>query len=125
MKKILLIIAFLFLLPFSVSANEKVGIYVFHNYNCPHCKEALEYFNDLIKKDDTIILYDYELLHEENAYNRVLYNDICSLLDINIQSVPLIIIGNEYYIGFSKAKIEPISKTIDFYKKMNIKILLE
>lgn len=121
MKKLILIITFLILIPLNVLANEKVNIYVFHNYNCPHCQEALEYFNELINKDHNINLYEYELLHDENAYNRILYSDVCDLLDINISSVPLIIVGNDYYIGFSKTKAEQINKTIDFYKENEYK----
>ena len=116
MKK--LFILFLFLLtPIIVFANEKVNVYVFHNYNCPHCHDALNYLNELIEKDDKIQLYDYELLKDNHAYNRSLYQEICSLLDIKVKSVPLIIIGNDYYIGFNSSKKEEINKAIDFYKQ--------
>jgi len=124
MKKLLLTLFLLIIIPFVTYANENVNVYVFHNYNCPHCAKALEYFNDLIKKDDTIHLYEYELLHDENAYNRNLYNEVCKMLDINIKNVPLIIIGNDYYIGFSDAKKEPITKTLNFYKENDYKDLV-
>ena len=115
MKKILLLII-LFLIPLNAFANENVNIYIFHQYTCTHCQKALEYFNELDKNDQTINVYEYELLKEEHAYNRNLYNDVCQLMDIKITSVPLIIIGNEYFIGFSDSKKESIEKTIDFYK---------
>lgn len=121
MKKIFLIILFLLLIPLNTFANEKVNIYIFHNYNCPHCNDALKYFKELKNEDDKIEIYDYEMLHKENAYNRILYNDICEILDINIKSVPLIIIGNDYYIGFSDSKKDTINKTIAFYKENNYK----
>ena len=121
MKKYFIILIFMFLLPIKILANEQVNVYVFHNYNCPHCHKALEYFTELEKKDSSIKLYDYELLYNENAYNRVLYNDICDLLDIKVRSVPLIIIGNEHYIGFSDSKKDALLKTIDYYKNNEFK----
>lgn len=117
MKKIFLLMFFILLIPFYTLANEKVNIYIFHNYNCSHCHEALNYFEQLQKNDKDIQIYDYELLHDENAYNRNLYNEICLLLNINVKSVPLIIIGTDYYIGFSDSKIDTIKKTINFYKE--------
>ena len=114
MKKYLLFLTIL-LAPLITFANDKVNVYIFHNYNCPHCHEALTYFNEKLN-DDKVIVYDYELLKDENAYNRNLYNKVCELLDIKINSVPLIIIGNDYIIGFSESKEELINKTINFYK---------
>ena len=120
MKKILITLLFLFI-PLSVFANEKVNIYVFHNYNCPHCHDALEYLNELIKEDTSINVYEFELLKDNHALNRTKYLEICNLLKINVRSVPLIIIGNDYYIGFSNSKKEEINKAIDFYKKNDYK----
>lgn len=117
MKKVLFLLLFLVLIPINIMANEQVNIYIFHNYNCPHCHKALEYFNNLTKQDTAIKLYDYELLYNENAYNRVLYNDICDLMTIKVRSVPLIIIGNDYYIGFSDSKKDTLLKAIDYYKQ--------
>lgn len=121
MKKLILMLLLFILIPIKTLANEKVNVYVFYNYNCPHCHKALEYFNDLKEKDKQIEVYDYELLHEENAHNRTLYNNICNLLDIKIKSVPLIIIGTDYSIGFSDSKIENLEKTIKFYKENDYK----
>ena len=120
MKKYLILFLLLFM-PLVVHANENVNIYVFHSYTCPHCKEALEYFNELITKDTSITIYDYEVAKDSNAYNRTLYQEVCKLLDIKVNSVPLIIIGNDYYIGFSQSKIEEIEDTITFYKENDYK----
>lgn len=110
-KKLILFLI-LFLIPKNILANENINIYVFHNYNCKYCQQALKYFNNLIEKDNSIHLFDYELLEENHAYNRTIYNKVVSLLNINKQSVPLIIIGNEYIIGFSPSIKEEIEKKI-------------
>ena len=114
MKKYLFL--FILLFPIITFANDKVNIYIFHNYNCPHCEEALDYFNNDFH-DDKVMIYEYELLKDEHAYNRNLYLKVCELLDIKRNSVPLIIIGNDYIIGFSDSKKDVINKTVNFYKQ--------
>ncbi len=124
MKKYLILLIAIICFPIITLANDKVNIYIFHNYNCIHCQHALEFFNNLKKDDNSISLYEYELLKEEHAYNRNLYNQVCNLLNIKISSVPLIIIGNDHYIGFSDSKIEQINKNISFYKENNYQDLV-
>ena len=121
MKKYLIILILFLIIPLNIFANEKVNIYIFHQYTCPHCKEALAYFDELKSKDNNITIHDYEILKSENAHNRILYNDICELLDIKIKSVPLIIIGNDYFIGFSNSKKEKVNELINFYKENDYK----
>lgn len=120
MKKAL-IFFFILLMPIFAFANDKVNIYLFHNYNCPHCEKAIEYLDEIAKKDSSLSIYQYELLKDEHAYNRNLYNKACELLDIKVSSVPLIIIGNDYIIGFSENKKDVINKTIEFYKNNDYK----
>lgn len=116
MKKILFFLIILFLIPIKTFANETVNVYVFHRYDCIHCQHALEYFNQLVKTDSRVKLYEYEILKDNNAHNRNLFNKVCEKLDIKITSVPLIIIGNDYFVGFSDSKKETLNKTISFYK---------
>ncbi len=122
MKKILLFLILLFF-PLLVLANENVNIYVFHQHTCKHCKDALTYLKD-VSKDEHINLFEYEILKDENAHNRLLYNEICDLMNIKVRSVPLIIIGNDYFIGFNKAKEESIQKMITFYHENDYKDLV-
>ena len=119
MKKYLIVFLLLLLTPIVTFANENVNVYIFHQYTCPHCKSALKYFDEI--KDDTINVYDYEILKDENAINRLLYNKVCELLDIKIKSVPLIIIGNDYFIGFSDSRKNNIQNLINFYKENDYK----
>lgn len=120
MKKWLFLLI-IFLIPTSVLANTNVNIYLFERDGCPHCHEALNYFNELKKMDDTIKVYDYEITKEANAYNRTLFNKACETLDIHISSVPLIIIGNDYLVGFSNSKKDAIDKLIKFYHENDYK----
>ena len=121
MKRYFILLILLILMPLSIFAKEKVNIYVFHQYTCPHCKALLSYLDELKNERNDFIVYDYELRKEENAHNRILYQKVCKALDINANSVPLIIIGNEYFVGFSDSKKETINTYIDFYKDKNYK----
>ena len=121
MKKYLVLLFLLILIPLSSLAQDKVNVYVFHQYTCPHCNALLTYLDELKKDRDDFILYDYELAKDEHAFNRIQYQKVCEALDINIQSVPLVIIGNEYFIGFSDSKKDEINKYIDFYKNKKYK----
>ena len=50
MKKYLIILLLLILIPITSLAQEKVNIYVFHQYTCPHCKKALSYQAEILYK---------------------------------------------------------------------------
>jgi len=122
MKKYLIILILIIFIPIICFANEKVNVYLFHQYTCPHCQKAMEYLNEI--KNENIIIYDYELLKDENAYNRFLYSKVCNLLDIKASSVPLIIIGNDYIVGFNDTRKEKINELINFYKENEYKDLV-
>lgn len=118
-KLIILIIIFLFITPIKVLANDNVNIYVFHSETCIHCKHALSYLNELDKSRNDITLHTFEVSRDINAYNRVLYNKAMETLEININSVPFIIIGNSYYVGFDESDKDTFVKTINYYKNHN------
>lgn len=121
MKKILIIFIFIFIFPIQVLGNENVNVYVFERYDCPHCHDALNYLQELKQNGEKITIYDYEITKESNAYNRKLFNMACEELNINISSVPLIIIGTDHFVGFNDSKKETILKTIHFYQENDYK----
>ena len=121
MKKYLLLLLLVFLIPIKVLANETVNIYVFHNQECPHCKRAITYLNELQENDANIKIYTYEISQETNAYNRTLFHKAEEALDIEVMSVPFVVIGNNYYIGFNDNFKDTYVETINFYKNNNYK----
>ena len=109
MKKLsLLVIALVMLLvPFAVRAEEKarVNVYLFRGEGCPHCEEAMEWFNNTLAKDEEYSKYyklvDYEVWYDQE--NSELMDKVAKELGTDASGVPFIVIGDKYYSGFSSS----------------------
>lgn len=114
MKKLkILIISLLLLLPISVSAKEKVNLYLFHSDVCSHCQAEIKYLKELEKKYDNLKVHLYET--NSNKDNAKLMKDIKKKLKITSPVVPFTVIGNYYYIGFGDGIEEGIEELIIKY----------
>ena len=124
MKKALLVIIFFLLItliPFKVNANETVNIYMFYSETCPHCHNADKAIVELLKNEKNVNYYKYECTKDINAYNRNILNQAADILEIDKVAFPLVIIGNNYFIGYADELKDEYIKTIDFYKKNEYK----
>ena len=119
MKKRIILLFLMLLLPISVLANDNVNIYIFHSESCPHCLNAMKYLTELDENRDDITLFEYEISKDTNAYNRVLFDKAMDAMEIKINTIPFIIIGNNYYVGFDESSKETFDKAINYYKKHN------
>ena len=105
MKKLsFLVIAMLMLLiPFTVKADKKVNVYLFRGEGCPHCEEAIEWFNNTLSKDEEYSKYykfiDYEVWYDQD--NSELMDKVAKELGTEASGVPFIVIGDKYFSGFS------------------------
>lgn len=125
MKKFkLLLISLLFvafIAPFGVRAEgedandtserEKINVYIFRGEGCPHCAEALEFFESI--KDEYGKYYDliaYEVYNDES--NAALMDKVADYLNITIGGVPFIIVGEETFPGFQASIGEDIKRAI-------------
>ena len=117
MFKRLLILLIIFLIPYNIMANENVNVYIFHSNHCQYCKKALDYFHEKVKSDSNLFLFEYEIEEDNHAYNRNLYNEILNTKKINQKAIPLIMIGNDYVIGFSTSLQQEIENYIQYYKE--------
>ena len=116
MKKLkLLIISVLLLLPISISAKEKVDLYLFHSETCSHCQAEIKYLNELEDEYDNLELHLYEI--NSSKKNTELMIDIKEKLDIDSPNVPFTIIGNYYYIGYSEGIRDGIKELVDKYSE--------
>ncbi len=110
MKKIRLIMvglvlamAFVFGQATCFAAEKKINVYLFRGEGCPHCEEALEWFNDTLSKDEEYSKY-YELVEYEvwyNDENNELMDAVAKELDTQASGVPFIVVGDKYFSGFS------------------------
>ena len=128
MKKLkLLILTILLLLPISISAKEKVNLYLFHSETCTHCQAEIKYLKELEKEYDNLKVHLYEVdSHKDNAKTMI---KIKEKLSIDSPNVPFTVIGNYYYIGFSDGIGDGIKELVEKYtneKEVNmVKPILE
>ncbi len=114
MKKIirLLILTFLFFLliiPVNATENKPV-LYLFYGNGCPHCKVELKFLNEY--KDDVTIIKKEVWYDSENQF---LLEKVKEAYNIDKNGVPLTIIGNSYFLGFSDSIQHKIERAIDYY----------
>ena len=120
MKKIIYVFTFLFLLiPFSVSANEKVNIYLFYGDGCPHCSALEEYLDEEYSTDKDVKVYKYEVWND--VTNQELWKKVEDVTGEEAKGVPYFVIGKEVMQGYSAndAWESKVDKAIEKAKKTN------
>lgn len=114
MKKIKIFIIALLLMLFIPSAKaEEIKLYLFHQSTCPHCKEEREFLESIKDNYKDLNIVGYEV--DTNRMNYNFYLKVMDKTNINSNSVPVTIIGNYYYIGFTKDIGNEIENTIKKY----------
>lgn len=106
MKRVLIIVVALLsiiILPNSVEAKNKVTINLFRSKECPHCEEALEYFNNHKEElGEYIELKTFEV--ENNKNNANLQTKVEEELNVPEKQrnrFPFFVIADEYQYGYS------------------------
>ena len=114
MKKLkFLILTILLLLPISISAKEKVDLYLFHSETCMHCQAEREYLKELESEYDNLKIHLYEVdSHKDNLEKMI---KVKEKLKIDSPNVPFTVIGNYYYIGFSDSIGDGIKELVEKY----------
>lgn len=92
--------------------NNLVNIYFFHSNTCNHCQEENQFLTNLEKRYSNIKIYKYEI-HQEK--NQELLKKVEELYNTKINSVPLTIIGNSIYNGFTEKNKITFIKTIEYF----------
>lgn len=115
MKKLsyLLVAAIILLFPFVASAKEKVNVYIFRGEGCPHCEEALEFFDTLSTDEEYKDLYKlvtYEVWYDET--NSKLMSDVADALGDEVSGVPYIVIGTKTFAGYAASYDDRIKEAI-------------
>ena len=116
MKKLkLFIIGLLLILPFTVchAESKKVNVYLFRGEGCPHCEEAIEWFEGTLAEDeeykDLYNLVKYEVWYDQT--NSDLMQSVATELGTEASGVPFIVVGTEYFSGFSATQSPDKIKT--------------
>lgn len=110
LKYVFVLLLSLAILPFAVNADAKpdqeikdtneVKVYLFRGEGCPHCEEAIEWFDSIEEKyGSKFQLISYETWY--NDENQKLLDQVGNTLKQEISGVPFIIIGQQNWSGFS------------------------
>ena len=121
MRKLLLffiLISSFFFSIYSIQAIDKkndVFIYFFHSNSCSHCKKEERLLKNIKKKYDNVIIRRYEI-HDDG--NKKLLESVKELYHITSLGVPVTVIGDTIYVGFSSDKsVSKFIKTIEYYSR--------
>lgn len=91
---------------------KKVTLYLFHSKTCMHCKDEIEFLNEMKDKYPNLVVKEYEVSNRNNAK---LMADVKSIFDNNSQYVPYTTIGTRDYVGFSSINADLIEQAIIEY----------
>ena len=109
MKKLkyLLLLVTILLIPTMAMAreDEKIKVNIFKSSTCPHCAEALEFFEELQNDSEYSNYFDL-VLYETNGSSETIKNNIeladkvAKYFGKEFEGVPLIVIGEQYFEGY-------------------------
>lgn len=114
--QLLLIVLLLLALPVNAKEDKNlVNIYFFHSKDCIHCNEEIKLLDSIEKKYDNVKIYRYEIHDKENNKKR---QEVINLYDLRSNGVPITIIGDTPYIGYSEnTSNKKYIKTIEYYSR--------
>ena len=108
------ILAIIFILLSSISAfaADKTYIYFFYGEECPHCAEEEPWLDEIQeKRGDSLIINRFETWHDtENAEMAEKYRESYK---IDRAGVPLTIIGEKYWVGYSETIRDSMNLYLD------------
>lgn len=121
MRKFRLIILFiaLFMVPNLVMASDGasdnlVNIYLFHSDTCSHCQADVDFLDLVSDRYSNVRVYKYEV-HDDN--NRKMYEEVALLYGVPVGSVPLTVIGDKFFLGYSDDSRLTFNRAILYYSK--------
>ena len=131
LKVFLLLIIGVFILPLFVNAEVKpdkaideesseVRVYIFRGEGCPHCEEAIEWFNS-IENDygSKFQLVSYEVWN--NNDNSSFMQKVAKVRGEEPSGVPYILVGDKTWYGFDESYKSEILEEIDTEYKQYVK----
>ena len=100
-------------LVFSANAEKPLNLYLFHGETCPHCHDEIAFLNEIIPTypEGQIVLNKYEVWNNEE--NADFMDKFAAAFGFEASGVPLLFIGEKYFVGFSESIGESIREQID------------
>ena len=124
----------------SISYNEKINLYLFYGDGCPHCAKEEKFFDSISKEyGNSYNLVKLETWNNQNnqklkelVVDKLIEDgyivlDDTTTIDNYYKPVPLLIIGNKAFLGYSDTMNDTIISSIqeqneyDVMKKLDLK----
>jgi glutaredoxin len=86
----------------SAQESQPIQIYFFSGKGCPHCAKEKEFLETIQTKYPQIQINEYEVYY--NSKNQKLFTQVIDHFNINIAGVPILIIGDQYIVGYNSAQ---------------------
>lgn len=102
MAKIIALFAFAFVLSSQVAHAKAlpVNAYIFYGDGCPHCAAERYYLShELTEKYPNVNVHEYEIYNNQN--NILLLQEVAEKLDVIVDGVPFLVIGDQTFVGFA------------------------
>lgn len=80
-------------------AGPQVNVYLFWAVGCPHCEREIDFLERLETENPGVEVHEFEITR--NAANRNLYRNAVRVFGVADPAVPLTVIGNQVWIGYS------------------------
>jgi glutaredoxin len=97
---------------YATEQRNTVNIYLFWGVGCPHCADAKEVLEPYIDSQININYKTFEVYR--NKTNQKKMQSVSNTLNIDASGVPLIIVGDKSYIGFSSTTGDEIKDRLEY-----------
>ncbi len=84
----------------AVNAESTVTGYLFYGEGCPHCKKERAYLQETQNRLSYFEVKEFEIYYDQQ--NNQLLQKVSAELDTQVGGVPFLVIGDDYFIGFSE-----------------------
>lgn len=84
---------------YALETKNTVNLYLFYGEGCPHCAQEMRALEPYIAEQDNITYSKFEIYY--NPINQKLMKQVGEKLKIDASGVPLTIVGDEAFIGYS------------------------
>lgn len=107
---ILIFVLYIFLEPMG-SGKEKVNVYLFWGDGCRFCANAKEFFNNENSENSKYYnLVTYEVWYDKEGSEMM--DKVADELDIEVTGIPLIVIGDQHFSGYSSSMNDRLNEAI-------------
>ncbi len=111
LNKVFCVVFLIFLFTFSYVYAGDIELYFFHGEECPHCNAEKPWLENMSKEiGEELHIHAYETWH--NTENAEIANVFREAYDVTSSGVPLTIIGERYWVGFSDEVAADMEKYI-------------